>query len=154
MTRITSHGTTVSWAGFELEATSVTYAASAGNEIEITSLASGVVYDPDNLWRKFVIQDYDTCFAGEAAEVTVEFFASPGTNLTGFVGRRRLLSVTMPNGDGSSPVIITVTNAPVQPATSPLASYTFTRYAILSSLNYTASTGEYVRGSATFRLTG
>lgn len=150
MSRITSQGTIVVWAGVTLEATSVTYSASAGDEIEITSLASGVITDPNNSYRKYVRREYDTCFAGEAAEVTVEFFAKHGANLTALVGHKRPLSVTMPDTEVGG-TVTTVSNATLADVNQ---RHSFGMDAILSSLQLTATTGEYVRGSATFRMTG
>lgn len=150
MSRITSQGTIVVWAGVTLEATSVTYSASAGDEIEITSLASGVITDPNNSYRKYVRREYDTCFAGEAAEVTVEFFAKHGANLTALVGHKRPLSVTMP-GDEFGGTVTTISNGGLADLNR---LHSFSMDAILSSLQLTATTGEHVRGSATFRMTG
>lgn len=149
MTRITSQGTVVVWAGVELEATSVTYSASAGDEIDITSLASSVRTDPSNSLRKFVTREYDSCFAGEAAELSVEFFAAAGANLADLVGHKRGLSVSMPNSETGASVT-TITNQPSSPANA----FAWSRDAILANLQITATTGEYVRGTTTFRMTG
>lgn len=133
-----------------MQATSVTYSASAGDEIEITSLASSVITDPSNTNRKYVRRQYDTCFAGEAAEVTVEFFASHGANLMSLVGHARPLSVAIPDTEEGG-TITTVSSGTLADVNQ---RHSFATTAILASLQLTATTGEYVRGSATFRLTG
>jgi hypothetical protein len=149
MSRITSQGTKVVWGGIELRATSVTYSASAGDEIDITSLASVVVTDPNNSYRRFVQREFDACFSGDAAEVTVEFFAAANTNLRNLVGYRRQLTVNMPETETGG-FVTTISNVPGFVD----AAHSFSGFAVLGSVSYTATVGDYVRGSATFRMTG
>ena len=102
-------------------------------------MSSTVKTDPENTDRKYVVRDYDSGYAAQT-EVSVEFVA--GTvintqNVTEWVGLSRPLSVTLPADDLGRGAGLRVTSP-----------------AVLTQISLNVGVGDYVRGNATFRLSG
>jgi hypothetical protein len=139
MSLLTPHGATIRWGTTDIEAVSISFSADAGGEIEITSMSSKVRPDPQNTNRRLITKDYDACFdGGNAPEVSVEYFASTGGISLTDVGLSRQFSASVRNADNTSALVTVV------PSTS----------AVLTRVQFSGSAGEYVRGSATFKLSG
>lgn len=142
MAFITSHGGTFTWGTYTFQVTSLQVAASAGNEIDITSMSSEVVSDPHNTSRKALVPDYDTSVSARyGSEMSIEFFASrdiTATNYFDVVGSKREFTLTLPPGEG----------------TAGSGQFSINKTAILTQMSLGAATGEYVKGSASFRVTG
>lgn len=135
---ISGHGTQFSWGTVTFSLTSVSVQSSA-DESEITSMSSYVRTDPLNSGSKRVVRDYDSGTCGDTT-VSIEFVASTAINtvvINDWIGAKRDLSFRLPannlgQGTGFGGV------AP----------------AILTQMSISAAVGEYVRGNATFRLSG
>lgn len=140
MSLITPHNSVISWGTTTLDVTSISLSASSGGEVDMTSMSSKVRSDPQNTNRKLITRDYDTFSDdGQIPDVSVEFFAkTPGISLSD-VGSKRDFSAQFyaPNVIIGTPVL-SVPNVS----------------AILTQVQLTGSAGEYVRGSATFKLSG
>lgn len=106
----------------------------------MTSMSSRVRPDPENTNRKLITRDYDTFSDdGQIPDVSVEFFAaSSGISLSD-VGSKRNFTAEF-----YAPGVIVGTPILRVPSVS----------AILTQVQLTGSAGEYVRGSATFKLSG
>jgi hypothetical protein len=139
---ISPQGAVINWGGDELQVTSITVSMES-SEIDITSMSSTERQDPQNTFKKFLVRDYDFCFTG-GAEISVEFIAGKFINradLLDSVGRERPLLVQFPGNDKGEGLGLGV-------------GLTIDRRAALSRLSLGASVGEFVTGSATFRLSG
>lgn len=144
MKLITGQGTQFKWGTTSLSLTSLSVSAGGvENEIDITSMSSKVTEDEEKPEQKYITKDTDTCYAGESnCEIQVEFFAEEfinNGNVLELVGKKRDLLLILPNNDGGQPTA---------------AGYTVAQTAVLTQMALNASTGEFVRGSATFRLSG
>lgn len=108
-------------------------------EIDITSMSSRVFEDPENTKRKLIARDFDSCFSPEGGlELKVEFLTDADLgNPWLLVGQKRALSI----------------RAGVESHSPSLANFFWNQNAILTSFSGGASTGEFIRGSATFKLT-
>ena len=139
MPYISSHGATLTWGTFTFQITSLQVAANAGSEIDITSMSSEVVSDPANNNRKMVVPDFDTASSARyGSEISVEFYAGLGITAANYfdvVGSKRAFTLTLP-GESTG------------------TSLSINKMAILTQMQLGATTGEYVKGSATFRVTG
>jgi hypothetical protein len=140
MSLITPHGATIRWGTTDINAVSISLSADVGGEIEITSMSSKVRADPQNTNRRLITKDYDACFdGGNVPAVSVEFFAGTSGISLSDVGSSRLFNVSFLRAD----------NTAGGPALQiPQCS------AVLTQVQLTGSAGEYVRGSATFKLSG
>lgn len=142
MALITSHGATFAWGTYTFQVTSLQVSASAGSEIDITSMSSEVVSDPQNSSRKMIVPDYDAAVSARyGSEMSIEFFASSditATNYFDVVGSKRAFTLTLPGGEG----------------TAGSGTFSINKTAILTQMSLGAATGEYVKGSASFRVTG
>lgn len=138
---VSGQGSTFTWGTTSFIITSVQVSNGLGSEIDITSMSSEVVEDSENTNRKLVVQDVDYCFSGKGgAEIGIEFFVPAGATVTNpldLVGSKRSLYFALPGSPGSDSAGITVQGT-----------------AVLSQLQFSVSTGEYVKGSATFKLSG
>lgn len=138
---VSGQGSTFTWGTTSFIITSVQVSNGLGNEIDITSMSSEVVDDSENTSRKLVVQDTDACFSGRGGgEIAIEFFVPVGAkvkNPLDLVGSKRPLYFAMPDIPGHSSPGIEIEGT-----------------AVLSQLQFGASTGEYVKGSATFKLSG
>lgn len=138
---VSGQGSTFTWGTTSFLITSVQVSNNLGNEIDITSMSSEFVTDDENTNRCLVVQDVDCCFSGKGGgEVSIEFFLPSGANAISpldIVGSMRDLYFAIPN----------IANPDVSDleVSSP---------AVLSQLQFGVSTGEYVKGSATFKLSG
>jgi hypothetical protein len=143
---VTSQGVSFSWGsasgGLSIEPTSISVDASVQDTIDITSMASGVRYDEDNSDKPFVIRDIDSAFAANAGyEVSVEFYASRATMTQRplwQVGKMRKLRVGWADPDSSSGAELAHLD----------------EWAVLKTINWTSTVGEFVSGSATFVVSG
>lgn len=142
MALITSHGASLTWGGNTFQVTSLQVSASAGSEIDITSMSSEVVSDPEDDSRKMIVPDYDTAVSARyGSEMSIEFFASrdiTATNYLDVVGSNRSFTLTIPSGEGATLG----------------GGMSISKQAILTSMSLGAATGEFVKGSASFRVTG
>jgi len=141
MPYISSHGATFTWGTFTFQITSLQVSANAGSDIDITSMSSEVVSDPANTDRKMVVPDYDTAVSARyGSEMSIEFYASrdiTATNYFDVVGSKRSFSVKFPADELGQGVGLSIQKT-----------------AILTQMSLGAATGEYVKGSASFRVTG
>jgi hypothetical protein len=142
MNLVTPQGATVSWGTTRLDVISVSLSAEAGSEIEMTSMSSKVRQDPNNFRRNLITRDYDVCFdGGRAPSVSFEFLAGTaadsGISLMD-VGSVRDLQIAMTYAGNTNNLAINITKVT----------------AFLTQVQLTGSAGEYVRGSATFKLSG
>jgi hypothetical protein len=143
MKLVSGQGSTFRWGVYEFLVTSIDISVGgAANEIDITSMSSKKVPDEDNTGKFLIERDWDTAFAGaNDAEVQIDFFAEQWigkTNPLDLVGLKRDLRMTFPadeqgRGEGFS---------------------LGERKAVLTQMSLGVSTGEFVTGSATFRLSG
>lgn len=142
MPYISSHGATFTWGTLTFQITSLQVSANAGSDIDITSMSSEVVSDPANTDRKMVVPDYDTAVSARyGSEMSIEFFASrdiTAANYFDVVGSKRTFTLTLPPGEG----------------TAASGTFSINKTAILTQMSLGAATGEYVKGSASFRVTG
>lgn len=138
---VSGQGSTFTWGTTSFIITSVQVSNALGSEIDITSMSSEVVSDDENTDRKLVVQDVDYCFSGKGgAEIGIEFFVPAGSTVTNpldLVGSKRPLKFAMPESPGADSDGISIEGT-----------------AVLSRLQFSVSTGEYVKGSATFKLSG
>lgn len=135
---ISGHGTQFTWGTVTFSLTSVSISSSA-DEVEITSMSSYVRTDPLNTNSKRVVRDYDSGSAGDTT-INVEFVAGPWINtllVNDWVGQRRDLFFRFPANDLGQGT-----------------GFGGTAPAVLTQISLGASTGDYVRGSAVFRLSG
>lgn len=131
-----AHGGTLSWGTYRLAVTSLQYSSQVNSEIDITSMASDVSQDPGNTQRKLVDQEFDTCFAGGGGgELNIDFFVySTDLSIFNAVGHTKRIEMW------------------VQPSTAAAPTFFFGFTAGLSQVQLGANTGEYVKGSAVFKL--
>lgn len=130
-------GAICKWGTTEFHITSFSFENSVGNDIDITSMSSTVSVDPDNTDRHFIAQDFDACFSGQGGgEFKIDFIWAQATvtiDPWSCVGFKRTLDV-------KAGVSSTGTN------------FSFLTTAILSNIVMSASTGDYLKGSAVFKL--
>ena len=133
MSLVNSQNATFIWGNARMDVTGVSFSSSA-SEIDITSMYSRVANDLENSGRRFVIKDNDV-FSREA-EISCEFLATnPGLSVD-LLGYRRLLVIQFRGENGLG------------------TAFEWSDFAILSKLSFAASVGDFVRGSATFLVTG
>jgi hypothetical protein len=120
-----AQGITITWNGFTIIATSVSYNRQAQGEVDITSMESTVQTDKNNSNRRVVRKSVEFAVV-DLGEVNIEFVGPGGFNDT-FIGMKSELSIT---GAANFPV----------------------HQAFLTALSVQASAGELVRGNCTFRL--
>lgn len=106
-------------------------------------MSSEVVADPANSRHKLVVPDYDSAISARyGTEVQMEFYAGAeitAANYFDVIGSKRLLTVKLPKSANE---------------TATVGFQILERTAILSQMTLGASSGEYVKGSATFRISG
>lgn len=111
----------------------------------MTSMSSEVVTDPSNSRHKLIVPDYDSAISARyGTEVQMEFYAGTeitATNYFDVIGSKRLLTVKLPKSANAND-------------TATVGFQILERTAILSQMTLGASAGEYVKGSATFRISG
>jgi len=142
MSRVSSHGTTLAWGTTSFLVTSLSVSAAAGNEIDITSMSSEVVTDSENTSRRLVKQDFDSCFATDGGEVSIEFYAPTGNWIFSSIGMKKTMALRFPIDEFGT--VVLASNDPNMIG--------IVKTAVMTQAQITASTGEYIRGSATFRL--
>ena len=139
---LSGHGASVMWGTHTLTLTSLSVSASPSSEIDITSMSSEVVSDPYESSHKLVVQDYDTFASAKyGTEFSVEFYAGTAfasSHSLSMVGSRRNLSLKFNVSTGAASYQTYIDN----------------RTALMTQMQITGSVGEYVRGSATFKLSG
>lgn len=139
-TVISGQGTKFSWGTSTFLLTSISVQIGGqGGEIDITSMSSKTVQDADNTGKWLVHRDIDTAFAGEAdVELSVEFLAEKWIkSAPSMVGRKRDLVLSLPDNDKGQG-----------------QGFSLSSKAVLRQMSLGVSTGEFVAGSATFRLSG
>jgi hypothetical protein len=138
---ISGQGTQFSWGTASFLLTRVSLQAATGGEIDITSMSSRVRNDEENTGKRFVRRDIDVAFDGEGeVEISVEFLAEKwlnGINPGSIVGLKRDLTLTLPADDQGEGEGLQVASK-----------------AVLTQISLGVGTGEFVSGSATFRLSG
>jgi hypothetical protein len=141
MPYISPQGATFTWGTFTFQIASLQVSANAGSEIDITSMSSEVVSDPSNSDRKMIVPDYDTSVSARyGSDFSIEFYASPNLTATHYfdvVGSKRAFWLRFPSNELGQGVGLSIQKT-----------------AILTQMQLGATTGEYVKGSATFRVTG
>lgn len=142
MPYISSQGATFTWGTYTFQVSSLQVSGNAGSEIDMTSMSSEVVTDPQNSTRKMLVPDYDVAVSARyGSEMSIEFFASrdiTAANYFDVVGSKRAFTLKLPPGEGAAGS----------------GNFSINKTAILTSMSLGAATGEYVKGSATFRVTG
>jgi len=122
-TELSSQGITISWGTTVIGVTRMSYSGSAAGEIDITSLSSISVTDPNFSNHKLVKKDVDYSVI-DLGELSCDFFGPCGFGIN-LLGTQRLLSVSRLN----------------------LGSPAF-----LTAISHEVVVGELVRGSCTFKL--
>lgn len=139
---VTPHGGVFTWGTTSFYLTSIQVNAQAGSEIDITSMSSEVVTDPQNSSHKLVVPDFDTSISARyGTDISIEFMADTQiaqANYFDCVGSKRKLSVSFRRSDSNNAQGFRITERP----------------AILMNMSIGAQSGEFVRGSAMFRLSG
>ena len=122
-TELSSQGITINWGTTVIGVTRMSYSGSAAAEVDITSMNSTYVTDPNFSDRKLMkkVVDFGVIDLGE---LSCDFFGPSGFG-TDLIGTQRDLSVT--NLNFSSP-------------------------AFLTAISTEVVVGELVRGSCTFKL--
>ena len=139
-------GCTFTWGTSVLDVTSFQVNAQSGGEIDMTSMSSEVVSDPDNSNKKYIVLDFDTYHSVKyGTDVSVEFFASGNAVTTNWyfdsIGKKKVLSVMLPRGPYGLP--------------GAGGGHAFVnKTALLTSVTLGAAAGEYVKGSAVFKISG
>jgi hypothetical protein len=123
-----AQGITITWNGFTIIATSVSYSRQAPGEVDITSMESTVLTDKSNSNRRVVKKSVEFAVV-DLGEVNIEFVGPGGFN-DSYIGMKSQLSIT-----GSA-----------------AANFPMGQQAFLTALSVQASAGELVRGNCTFRL--
>jgi hypothetical protein len=140
---ITGADVTFSWGTVTFALTSLSVDITASGEVDITSMSSITYNDPENTGKKFIHKDFD-CPISEC-EIRIDFFAEDslinGQNPNKWVGLKKNLTVGFQPNDGS---VKFLSGGP-----SP---FHLNSMAVLTNFSLTDSVGEFVRGSATFRL--
>jgi hypothetical protein len=139
MSAISGQGTKFTWGTSTFLLTSVSVQIGGQGDIDITSMSSKTVQDDENTGKWLVHRDVDVAFAGEAdVELSVEFLAEAWIkDAKEMVGRKRNLVMSFPaddEGEGEG--------------------FSLSSKAVLRQMSLGVSTGEFVAGSATFRLSG
>ena len=143
MNLISGQGTKFTWGTAEFLLSSVSWQSGSGggNEIDITSMSSVVVPDDQNTGKMLVKRDVDSAFSGEGdVSLSVEFFLEPWmvTSKTHTaVGLKRPLRLVLPADDRGQGEGLKIESK-----------------AVLTQMSLGVSVGEYVSGSATFKLSG
>jgi hypothetical protein len=141
MPYVSSHGATFTWGTQAFQITSLQVNATSGNEIDITSMSSEVVADFGTPDHKMIVPDYDAVVSARyASDLSIEFYASidlTAANYFDMIGRKRGFVVKFPGNDLGQGQGLAIN-----------------KKAILTQMQLGATTGEYVKGSATFRVTG
>lgn len=143
MNIVSGHGTRFSWgtANFLLTSVSWQSGSGGGNEIDITSMSSKVVLDTENTGRKLVTRDVDAALSGEGdITLSIEFFleewmVDAKTHFA--VGMKKDLSLTLPRDDRGLGNGLKIASK-----------------AVLTQMSLGVSVGEFVSGSAAFKLSG
>lgn len=142
MSYITAHPTTFTWGTTSFQIVSVQVSASAGGEIDITSMSSEVIADPNDPNRKLIVPDYEVARSARyGGEIAIDFYADPqitAANYFDVVGSKRQFTLTIPGGEAGT--------------TS--GSFTIQKTATLIDMQLSVGVGEYVRGSASFKISG
>lgn len=100
-------------------------------------MSSKVKPDPDDTKRRFITRDFDACFAPDGnSEISIDFFVEGWLSNMDVVGRKRNLVLKVPKN------------------TSGAVGFSIESSAVLSQMQISVVTAEFVRGSATFRLSG
>ena len=134
-------GSVFTWGTTSYQLVSVRVTADAGSVIDITSMSSEVVEDHEDKTRKSIVPDWDTSVSSRYGnEVSVEFLAGDeitATNYFDCIGSKRTLTFKVPKPDKTTEF-----------------GFSIAKTAILTQMELTAAVGDYVKGSATFKITG
>jgi hypothetical protein len=137
---ISGQGTKFTWGTTTFLLTSVSVQIGGqGGEIDITSMSSKTVQDTENTGKWFIYRDMDVAFIGEGdIELSVEFLAEDWIkDAKGMVGLKRDLVMSFPKNDKGEG-----------------EGFSLRSKAVLRQMSLGVSAGEFVAGSATFRLSG
>ena len=137
-------GVTLSWGTTQIIATAISYNRQALGEIDLTSMESAVINDPNNTNRKLIKKSVEFGVI-DHGELSVEFFGPGGFNDT-HIGTKRTLSLSG-SGTGFSvaPGGIGIIGSAVENGPNGVEAF-------LTACSVQASAGELVRGTCTFRL--
>ena len=137
---VSGQGVTFTWGTTSFLLTSLNLSNSSGSEIDITSMSSEVVTDSENTSRKLIAQDYDSCFSARGGgELSIEFFADSSianSNYLDLVGSQRTIDLKFPGPDGVG------------------VGFSVNQTGLLTQMTLGVATGEFVKGSASFKLSG
>lgn len=137
---VSGQGATFTWGTTSFLLTSLNLSNSSGSEIDITSMSSEVVSDSQNSQRKLIAQDFDSCFSARGGgDLSIEFYADSSisnSNYLDIVGSQRLITLKLPGVDGTG------------------VGFSIEKTGLLSQMSLGVATGEFVKGSATFKLSG
>lgn len=133
-----AQGAVCRWGTTEFHITSLSVSNSAGQEIDITSMSSQVTTDPDDTKRNFIAQDFDCAFSAQGGgEIAIEFLADNSIgDPWSCVGYKRLIDIKAGQG------------APGQFGHN----FFWLGTAILTQVQAQLSTGDFIKGSAVFKL--
>lgn len=144
MSLISGQGTRFYWGTAEFLLTSVSWQAGSGggNEIDITSMSSTVIQDSLNSGKNLIKRDIDSAYSGAGdVSLSVEFLLDSDMVVQGnsheAVGLKRDLRLDVPADDRGTGVGLSIRSK-----------------AVLTQMSLGVSTGEFVSGSATFKLSG
>jgi hypothetical protein len=131
----TPHGAVCTWGDTRLNVQSVRASYSAPSEIDITGMKAIVDSDPNDTNRKIVRRQVDYGVR-DLGEVSLEFVANTSvSNFSNLIGTRRSFSFVSSSGSLD------------------VAGYSLTSpFAYLTSFSIQAQVGDFIRGSATFKL--
>ena len=131
----TPHGAVCTWGNTRLNVQSVRASYSAPSEIDITGMQAIVDSDPNDTNRKIVRRQVDYGVR-DLGEVSLDFVANTSvTNFSRLIGTRGLFEF---KSSSNSPGV---------------GGYSLTSpFAYLTSFSIQAQVGDFVRGSATFKL--
>jgi hypothetical protein len=133
-----SHCLIFSWGDNAFNATSIKRSAASATEVDVTSMSSTITSDPDNTDRKMIWREVESCVS-DPGEITIDFFAVARQMyaLPDAIGWKKLLTVNERDLQGNDTGNV-------------LVSYD----AILTKVDLDAAVGDFVRGTATFKLSG
>lgn len=141
---ISGQGSIFKWNKIDFWVTAIQISIDSGSLIDITSMSSRKIPDPENTGREFIEPDWDLAFSGESlAEVSIDFFAEQWLNTENpldMIGFKRPFELSFPADDTGKGKGFSLGGG--------------TKKAVLKQVSLGVSAGEFVTGSATFRLTG
>lgn len=141
---ISGQGSVITWNKIDFLTTAIQVTIDSGSLIDITSMSSRKVIDPENTGKEYIQPNWDLAFSGDSlAEISIDFFLQEWgtkTNPVNLVGLNRDFVMSFPENEKGERKGFELGGG--------------TKKAVLKQISLGVSTGEFVTGSATFRLTG